>query len=55
MVDGKLQMDVRGQVWLPFLLIRGEERARMLLFLVLKLHSDQFETIFSFNVFPAYW
>lgn len=44
-------MDVRGQIWLPFSLIRARKLARMLLFVVLTYHSDQFETVFSFNIF----
>lgn len=47
----KLQMDIRGQIWLPFSLIRARKLAKTLLFVVLTYHSDQFETVFSFNIF----
>ena len=55
LVADNLQIDVRGLIWLPLLLVRGGKSAGMLLFLVLKLHSDPFETIFSFNVFLEDW
>lgn len=38
----------------PFSSLEEGKLARMPLSLVLKLHSDQFETIFSFDVFLVY-